>query len=62
MTDIAGDIGGIVGGGLAMATGAVVIGGVGNMMLDAANEMSNKKKRKRKGKSKSSISIPKINI
>lgn len=58
MADISGDIGGIVGGGLALATGAIVIGGVGNMMVDAANKMG-KKKRKRKG---GSISIPKIEI
>ena len=56
--DISGDIGGIVGTGLAMATGAVVISGVGNMMVDAANQMGKKKKRK-KGKG---LSIPNIGI
>lgn len=57
MTDLAGDVGGIVGGGLALATGAVVIGGVGNMMLDAANKMGGKKKKRGKKKSGFSINI-----
>lgn len=59
MADLAGDVGGIVGGGLALATGAVVIGGVGNMMLNAANQMGKKKKR---GKKKSKSAFPSIEI
>jgi hypothetical protein len=58
MTDIADDMSGVVGSGLIMGMGAVTIGAVGSMMLDASNKMSNKK-RKRK---KNIMSIPKINI
>lgn len=59
MADIAGDISGIVGSGLAIGMGAVTIGAVGDIMLDASEKMAGKKKRKRKG---TKIKIPKINI
>lgn len=57
----AGDIGGIVGAGAGLAVGAMTIGIAGNIMLDAANQMSGKK-RKKKGKKGMEFSIPKINI
>lgn len=60
MTDLAGDMGGVVGTGLTLAMGAVVVGGVGKMMLDASDNMSGKKKRK--GKKKGGMTFPSINI
>lgn len=60
MTDLAGDMGGVVGTGLTLAMGAVVVGGVGKMMLDASDNMSGKKKKK--GKKKGGMSFPSINI
>lgn len=59
MTDIAGDMSGIVGTGLALGIGAVTVGAVGSMMLDASEKMAGKKKRKRKGMK---IQMPKLNI
>lgn len=59
MTD--GDIAGIVGGGVGLAVGALTIGYAGRIMMDAADQMSNKKKRK-KGKNNMNFSMPKINI
>ena len=59
MTDITGDISGIVGSGLAIGIGAVTVGAVGGMMLDASEKMAGKKRRKRKGLK---IKVPKINI
>lgn len=58
MTDGAGDIGGIIGAGAGLAIGAMTIGIAGNIMLDAANQMSGKKK----GKKKNSMGFPSINI
>jgi hypothetical protein len=60
MTDLAGDMSGIVGTGLAIGMGAVVVGGVGKMMLDASDNMSGKKKKK--GKKKGGMTFPSINI
>jgi hypothetical protein len=60
MTDLAGDMGGIVGGGLGLAMGAVTIGVAGKMMLDASEQMSGKKKKK--GKKKGGMTFPSINI
>jgi len=60
MTDIAGDMGGVVGTGLTLAMGAVVVGGVGKMMLDASDNMSGKKKKK--GKKKGGMAFPSISI
>jgi|WetSurMetagenome_2_1015567.scaffolds.fasta_scaffold03081_2 hypothetical protein len=57
--DIAADMGGIVGGGLILATGAVAVGAAGKIMLDASEQMSGKKKKK--GKKKGGM-IPSINI
>ncbi len=57
---LADDMGGIVGGGLTLAVGAVAVGAAGKIMLDASKQMSGKKKRK--GKKKSGMSFPSINI
>jgi len=59
--DIAGDMSGIVGTGLTLAMGAVAIGAAGKIMMDASEQMSNKKKRK-KSKNNMNFSMPKINI
>jgi len=59
MTDIAGDMSGIVGSGLALGIGAVTVGTVGSMMLDASEKMAGKKKRKRKGLK---IKMPNLSI
>jgi hypothetical protein len=60
MSDLAGDMGGIVGTGLTLAVGAVAIGAAGKIMMDASEQMSGKKKKK--GKKKSGMSFPSINI
>jgi hypothetical protein len=60
MSDLAGDMGGIVGTGLTLAVGAVAIGAAGKIMMDASDQMSGKKKKK--GKKKSGMSFPSINI
>lgn len=57
---LAGDMGGIVGGGLTLAVGAVAVGAAGKIMLDASEQMSGKKKKK--GKKKGGMTFPSINI
>ena len=60
MSDLAGDMGGIVGTGLTLAVGAVAIGAAGRVMMNASEQMSGKKKKK--GKKKNGMAFPSINM
>lgn len=60
MSDLAGDMGGIVGTGLTLGIGAVAIGAAGKVMMNTSEQMSGKKKKK--GKKKGGMTFPSINI
>jgi hypothetical protein len=60
MSDLAGDMSGIVGTGLTLAVGAVAIGAAGKIMMDASEQMSGKKKKK--GKKKNGMTFPSISF
>jgi hypothetical protein len=60
MSDLAGDMSGIVGTGLTLAVGAVAIGAAGKIMMDASDQMSGKKKKK--GKKKNGMTFPSISF
>lgn len=60
MSDLAGDMSGIVGTGLTLGIGAVAIGAAGKIMMDASEQMSGKKKKK--GKKKNGMTFPSISF
>jgi hypothetical protein len=62
MADLTSDMTGVVGTGLTLAMGAVALGAAGKIMMDASDQMSNKKKRKKRSKNSMGFNIPKINI